>query len=381
MSTFAYRRLVVKLGTSTLTAGGPRLAPAQIVELVRQMALLGEEGCEVILVSSGAIAAGRERLGSPSLPRDIPARQMLAAVGQPRLMALYEQLFSLYGRTVAQVLLSRSDVSRRRSYLNSRNTLRALLDQKVVPVVNENDTTATEEIRLGDNDNLSALVANLAEADLLLLLTDQPGLFTADPKLDPTARLLTEVNGNDIPPEVWEAAGGAAGRLGTGGMVTKLQAADLARRSGTTTIIARGSEPEVILRAARGEPVGTRFPALASPSESRKRYILSGWNGKGRVVVDGGAARALAKGSSLLPVGVVECSGDFERGDTVAVFDQAGRELARGLASYQASELTKIRGRRSDQIEAILGYGYGDEVIHRDNLVLSGSVAEVTDQN
>ena len=368
---FAYRRLVVKLGTSTLTGGATRLAPAHIVELVRQMALLGEAGCEVSLVSSGAIAAGRERLGFPALPRAIPARQMLAAVGQPRLMALYEQLFGLYGRTVAQVLLARGDISHRRSYLNARNTLRALLDQRVVPIVNENDTTATEEIRVGDNDNLSALVANLVDADLLLLLTDQPGLFTADPRRDPSAKLLPEVTGPDIPPELWEAAGRTPGQLGTGGMVTKLQAADLARRSGTTTVIARGSEAEVILRAARAEPVGTRFPAQASLLESRKRYILSGWDGKGRIVVDEGAARALGRGSSLLPVGVVGLTGAFERGDTVAVFDGGGRELARGLVNYHAGELARILGQHSDQIEATLGYGYGDEVIHRDHLVLS----------
>ncbi len=372
----ACRRLVVKLGTSTLTADTARLAPAQIVELVRQMAALAAGGCEVILVSSGAMAAGRERLGFPALPRELPARQMLAAVGQPRLMALYEQLFGLYGRTVAQVLLTRADLSRRRSYLNARNTFRALLDQGVTPIVNENDTTATEEIRVGDNDNLSALVANLVDADLLLLLTDQPGLFTADPRRDPAATLLPEVAGPDIPPELWAAAGGTASGLGTGGMVTKLQAADLARRSGAATVIARGRDPEVILRAARGEPVGTRFPALVSALESRKRYILSGWDGRGRLVVDAGAARALVRGGSLLPVGVVEVAGEFERGDTVAVFGMDGRELARGLVNYSAAELDRIRGRHSDRIEAILGYAYGDEVIHRDHLALAGVSVE-----
>jgi glutamate 5-kinase len=369
---YHYHRLVIKLGTSTLTAGTPRLAPAQIVDLVRQMARLSEAGCEVILVSSGAIAAGRERLGLDEPPRTVAARQMLAAIGQPRLMALYEQLFGLYGRPVAQVLLTRGDISRRRSYLNARNTLRALLDHGVMPIVNENDTTATEEIRVGDNDNLSALVANMIEADLLLLLTDQPGLFTVDPRRDPSAERMPDVTGGEIPAEMWAAAAPARGGLGTGGMVTKLQAADLARRSGTPTLVARGTDSDVVLRAARGESVGTRFAALASPLDGRKRYILTGWDGKGRIVVDGGAAEALRRGSSLLPVGVSEVSGEFERGDTVAVFDREGRELARGLVNYHAAELERIRGHRSDQIETILGYAYGEEVIHRDQLVLHG---------
>src|SRR5260221_3737270 len=247
MAELAYQRVVVKLGTSTLTGGSAQLAPARIVELVRQMAGLREAGCEVLLVSSGAIAAGRERLGVQTMPSAILPRQMLAAVGQPRLMALYEQLFGLYGRTVGQVLLTRADFSRRRSYLNARTTLRALLDQGVVPIINENDTTATEEIRVGDNDNLSALVANLVDADLLLLLTDQPGLFTGDPRRDPAARLLPEVGAGEIPPELWAAARPPAGNLGVGGMATKLQAADLARRAGTTAISAHGGVPGVAL--------------------------------------------------------------------------------------------------------------------------------------
>src|SRR5512134_2077444 len=226
-------RLVIKLGTAILTDGAPRLSPPRLVDLVRQMSALHGAGSEVILVSSGAMAAGREALGHPQLPKEIPAKQMLAAVGQPRLMALYEQLFGLYGVVVAQVLLTRADLAHRRRYLNARNTLSALLARRVIPIVNENDTVATEEIRLGDNDNLSALVSNLIEADLLILLTDQPGLFTADPRRDPAARLIEEVDGPDIPEEVWSAARGTASGLGTGGMLTKVQAADLARRSGT----------------------------------------------------------------------------------------------------------------------------------------------------
>ncbi len=365
-----YRRLVVKLGTSTLTAGTPHLSAPRVGELVRQMAELCADGCEVIVVSSGSMAAGREALSFPALPKEIPAKQMLSAVGQPRLMAHYEELFALYGRTVAQVLLTRGDLSRRRSYLNARNTLRALLDQKVVPIVNENDAVTTEEIRVGDNDNLSALVANLIDADLLLMLTDQTGVFTADPRRDPKATLFTEISSAEIPEEMWRAAGRAGDTLGTGGMVTKLQAADLARRSGATVVVTRGSDPDVILKAARGETVGTRFPALVTTLESRKRFILSGADGAGSIQIDTGAARALLSGSSLLPVGVTSVSGEFDRGDTVSVRDSNGRELARGLASYQADELTKITGRQSREIESILGYAYGEEVIHRDQLVL-----------
>lgn len=377
MAAPACNRIVVKLGTSTLTGGTPHLAPALIVNLVRQLAALREQGCEVTVVSSGAMAAGRERLGFPDLPKAIPQKQMLAAVGQLRLMTLYDQLFHIYGIEVAQVLLTRRDIVRRRSYLNARGTLLALLSAGVVPVVNENDTVATEEIRVGDNDNLSALIANLIEADLLLLLTDQPGVFTADPRRDNGARLLTEISSAEIPPQLWEAASGGVGGLGTGGMVTKLQAADLARRSGTTTIIARGSDPDVVLRAVGGEPVGTRFTALTSALESRKRFILSGWDGKMRVLVDEGAVQALGRGSSLLPVGITAVEGDFERGATVAVCDRAGREVARGLVNYRAGDVAAILGRHSDEIERVLGYAYGNSVIHRDHLVLTGIAAGV----
>src|SRR5512136_3065089 len=226
------RRLVVKCGTSTLTAGTAHLAPPRLVEIAQQVAQLRATMLEVIVVTSGAMAAGRERLSLKHLPKDLPVKQMLSAIGQPRLMALYEQIFGLYGLTIAQVLLTRSDLADRRRYLNSRNTLGALLTQGIVPIVNENDTVATEEIRVGDNDNLSALVANLVDADLLILLTDQSGRYTADPRIDPKARLVEEVAGREIPQELWNAAGGADTRLGTGGMITKLQAADLARRSG-----------------------------------------------------------------------------------------------------------------------------------------------------
>jgi len=366
----AYTSIVVKLGTSTLTAGTTALSPARLVELVRQVAALHGQGRQVVLVSSGAMAAGRERLAFPQLPPDIPAKQMLSAVGQPRLMALYEQLFDIYRLTVAQVLLTRADLADRGRYLNSRNTLNALLAQRVVPIINENDTVATEEIRLGDNDNLSALVANLIEADLLVMLTDQAGLYTADPRSDPSARLIREVSGPGLPKAVREAVGGTHGGLGTGGMVTKLQAADLARRSGTTVVIAAGDEPDVLTRLAAGEALGTRFAPLSTALEGRKRYILSGSRVPGALTVDAGAARALRKGGSLLPVGLTGLSGKFACGDTVRVLDPSGSEIARGLVNYSAADLARIAGKKSAQIEAILGPGYDDEVIHRNNLVL-----------
>ena len=370
LASLKYQRIVVKIGTSTITSGTPRLSPPRLVELVRQMAGLHAAGCELIVITSGAIAAGREGLGFPQLPKDIPAKQMLAAIGQPRLMALYQQLFGLYGLSVAQVLLTRADLNDRRRYLNSRNTLAALLAQHAVPIVNENDTVATEEIRVGDNDNLSALVSNLIEADLLVLLTDQAGLFTADPRRDPQARLVREVTGTEIPAELWQAAGGSQGGLGTGGMVTKLQAADLARRSGALVAIASGSEPGVLERLAQGEALGTRFHPVATAVESRKRYILAGGMAAGQLVVDEGAVRALRSGGSLLPVGVTAVEGSFERGDTVRVVDPGGREIARGLANYAADDLGRIRGQRSDKIESILGFAYGEEVVHRSNMVL-----------
>ncbi len=365
-----YQRIVIKLGTSSLTGGTPRLSPPRLVEVARQVAQLRAADYDVILVSSGAMMAGRERLNFPLLPKDLPAKQMLAAIGQPRLMAQYEQIFGLYGLLIAQVLLTRADLADRRRYLNSRNTLTALLSCQVIPVINENDTVATEEIRVGDNDNLSALVANLIDADLLILLTDQAGLFTTDPRLDPDAQLVASVPGPDIPAALWEAAGGAASGLGTGGMVTKLQAADLARRSGAAVVIASSSEPDVLWRVTRGERLGTYFEPVASAVESRKRYILAGGRAPGAVQVDEGAVQALRHGRSLLPVGATSVEGSFDRGDTVRVTDPAGREIARGIANYSAGELRRICGQQSDAIETILGYNYGEEVIHRNDLVL-----------
>ena len=323
-----------------------------------------------MLVSSGAIAVGRERLGFPQLPKDIPAKQMLAAVGQPRLMSIYERTFEDYGQTVAQVLLTRADLSSRRRYLNGRNTLIALIQRRVIPIVNENDTVATEEIRVGDNDNLSALVANLVDADLLILLTDQPGLYTADPRINVSAKLVKEVTTREIPAEYWRAAAGTETRLGTGGMFTKLQAADLARRSGSACVIAGGTEPDVLLRIARGEKLGTHFTPIATSVDSRKRYILSARRTPGLLIIDEGAVQALRRGGSLLPVGTLAVSGVFERGDTVRVTNSDGAEIARGIVNYGSRDLTRILRRPSDEIESILGYHFGDEVIHHNDMVL-----------
>jgi glutamate 5-kinase len=368
-------RIVVKLGTSTLTGGEKKLSAPRLVDLARQVTALRDGGRQVVLVSSGAIAAGREALGYPALPRHLPAKQMLAAVGQPRLMAIYEQYFAIYGARVAQVLLTRADLADRRRYLNARDTLDALLHQRVIPIINENDTVATEEIRIGDNDNLSALAANLIEADLLVLLTDQEGLYTADPRQDPQARLIREVGPEPFSETLWQAAGGSNSGLGTGGMVTKLQAADLARHGGTMVVIASGSEPDGLLRLAKGEPLGTRLLPVINKLEGRKRYILSG-SRKGRatpageLTVDAGAARALTHGGSLLPAGLVHITGDFERGDTVRVLNPDGNAIAAGLSSYSSTALALLCGKQSGEIEGILGYIFGDEVIHRNNMVL-----------
>lgn len=366
-----FQRIIIKLGTSTLTGGTPYLSPPRIVDLVKQMAFLHEQKKEIAIVSSGAMAAGREALKFPQLPKQIPAKQMLAAIGQPRLMNLYAQLFALYHITVAQVLLTRYDIDNRRSYLNARSTLQALLENNVIPIINENDTVATEEIRVGDNDNLSAQVANLIEADLLLMLTDQPGIFSADPRTQPDAVIISEITSPDIPDQMWEAAGGAVSGLGTGGMVTKLQAADLARRSGTTVVVARGSDPEILLKIMEEQTVGTWFRPSTNTYDSRKRFILmSGRSETGTVTIDDGAVNALRNGGSLLPIGIQQVVGPFERGDVIRIKDRSRKEIARGISNYSSSQLTQIIGQHSMNIDQILGFHYGDEVIHRNNMVI-----------
>jgi glutamate 5-kinase len=361
-------RIVVKLGTGVLTGGSNRLSRPRMLELVKQMAQLHAAGHEVLLVSSGAIFAGRETLGPPPRRKDIPFKQTLAAVGQVRLMGLYEQFLAHYDLSVAQALLTRADMVDRGRYLNARNTLLSLLQLRVIPIINENDVVAIDEIKIGDNDTLSALVANLVDADWLIILTDQAGLYTADPRLDPNARLIPEVATIDEP--VRHLAGGSGSGIGTGGMATKIEAAELATRSGTHVVIAAGSEPDVLPRLAAGETMGTRFPASVSHVESRKRWILAE-PAQGHIGVDEGAARALTEqGKSLLAVGITSVSGEFERGQTVRLLGADWHEIARGITNYNASDLTAIQGHRSDEIPAILGYQYGPTVVHRDDMVL-----------
>jgi glutamate 5-kinase len=364
-----YKRIVVKFGTSVLTGGTPRLDRAHMVELVRQCAGLQSQGRDVIVVTSGAIAAGRERLGYPDLSPTVPAKQMLAAVGQSRLMLVWESLFEIYGIHVGQVLLTRADVQDRKRFLNARDALHALLEHRIVPVINENDAVATAEIRVGDNDNLSALVALLAEADLLLLLTDQPGLFTADPRTNPDAQLIPEVRAIDE--TLRQLAGDSVTGLGVGGMATKLQAADIARRAGADVVIAAGRMPDIIRRVADGEVAGTRFPALETPLENRKRWIFGGTTPGGSLLVDAGAARALRhRGSSLLPAGIIAVEGQFDRGDTVLVFGPGRKPLARGIARYNSEDLQRIMRCHSDEIVERLGYAYGPVAVHRNDLIL-----------
>jgi len=364
------QRIVVKLGTSTLTDGSARLSLARMADLARQVAWLQTNHCQIVLVSSGAIAAGREVLEYVELPKHLPKKQMLAAVGQPRLMAIYEQLFRIYEKTVAQVLLTRTDLSDRRRFLNARGTLEALLLQEVVPIINENDTVATEEIRFGDNDNLSAQVANLIEADRLILLTDQNGLYTSDPRLDAAAKLVSEVGEGGISEDLWRAAGGTRSGVGTGGMLTKLRAADLARQSGILTHIARGSEENVLMRIANNEIIGTLILPSLNKLESRKRYLLGNQYSQYSISVDGGAVRALKRGGSLLPAGITSTNGIFERGDSVKIQDINGKAIAAGLVNYSQEDIVKIIGLKTSEIENVLGYSYGDEVIHHNNMVL-----------
>ena len=366
-----YHRIVVKFGTSLLTAGTPHLNQDIMSQLVAQVAQLHQQGRELIIVSSGAIASGRDKLGVTRKLRDIPFRQVMASVGQNRLMYLYEQLFRQYNITVAQALLTKADLSARAGYLNARNTLLALLEFRVICIVNENDVVATDEIQgamFGDNDNLSALVANLIDADLLMILSDIAGLYSADPHRDPSARLIPEVARIDS--KIEQMAARTNSNLGTGGMVTKIEAAKLATASGTTVIIADGREPDIIIRLASGEAVGTRF-LPTSKRESRKRWMLCGLATRGRLVVDSGAAHALKNQKrSLLPAGIKQAEGKFDRGDIVDIYDSDGNYLGCGITNYSSADIDLIKGAQSSQIAPRLGVDYGPEVVHRNNLAV-----------
>lgn len=363
-----YRRIVAKFGTSLLTAGSDRLDLVAMSRLVGQVARLREAGCEVAIVSSGAQAAGRHVLSRHSGAPDL-GRQALASVGQSHLMQSWDELFEWHDTVVAQVLLTRRDLSDRLGYLNARTTLRDLLDCGAVPVVNENDAVALDEVlasRIGENDSLSAFVANLIDADLLVILTDVDGLYTADPALDPSARLIDEVDAIDERHE--DAAGDGPGR---GGMTSKISAARVATQGGAAVVIANGRTPDALVTAAEGTAIGTRFAPATNQLESRKRWILGNAGVSGHLVVDGGAAAALReRGRSLLPAGVKDVEGAFERGEAIEVRDADGKRVAAGITNYASSEVLRIRGLRSDLIAETLGYAYGEEVIHRDNLVL-----------
>ena len=367
-----YHRIIVKLGTSLLTGGSDCLNEAMMSMLVNQLASLHKQGIEVLVVSSGAIAAGRYKLGMNKNHKAIPYKQVLASVGQGLLMNIYDQLFSQHDITVAQALLTKADLSDRAGYLNARNTLLALLELRVLCIVNENDVVAVDEIqgaKFGDNDNLSAMVANLVHADLLLILSDIEGLFTTDPHLHPEARLIPLVE--KINAEVEGLVTNTAGALGTGGMATKIQAAKLATASGVTVIIADGRKPNNILNAVDGKKVGTRFLPIASKLESRQRWMLSGLSTRGKLVVDSGAVTALKKNnSSLLAAGILEVEGDFGSGDIVNLCDAEGTRLGCGVTNYGSEDIIAIKGTHSQDIAGKLGYDYGAEVVHRNNLVI-----------
>ncbi len=362
------KRIVIKLGTSVLTNGSRRLSQRIMLELARQIAHLHDTGYQVVVVSSGAIAAGRDALNYPELSPSLPIKQMLSAVGQGRLIQLYQELFTLFEIVIGQVLLTRGDIANRTGYLNARDTLLTLLDQRVLPIINENDTIATDEIRVGDNDTLSALVANLVDADLLILLTDQQGLYTADPRTNPDATLIPVVA--HIDESIWALAGGTSTGLGTGGMLTKIRAAELAGRSGTTMVIAQGNLQDVISQVVRGASVGTRFPAPADHLESRKRWLLAERTHAALIVDKGAADRLYNGGASLLPVGMVAVEGTFDRGEPVQVKTVDGQSIAIGLSNYGSEDAQKLTRQQSGAIRELLGYSYGDEIIHRDNLAL-----------
>lgn len=363
------RRWVVKIGSALLTADGKGLDSSAIADWTRQMAELRGRGIELVLVSSGAVAEGMSRLGWSTRPHALHHLQAAAAVGQMGLVQAYESCFQQFGLHTAQVLLGHDDISARDRYLNARSTLTTLLELGVVPVVNENDTVVTEEIRFGDNDTLAALVANLIDAEVLVILTDQQGLFDADPRINPTAKLVTEALVSD--PSLESMAGGSSGELGQGGMITKVRASKLAARSGANTVIASGKVDDVLLSIAAGQSVGTLLTAEQAPLIARKQWLAGMSNIKGTVQLDDGAVKMLQQaGKSLLPVGVGAVTGHFDRGDLIRCINSNGQEIARGLVNYKFDEVNKIIGKSSSQIEGLLGYQGDEELIHRDNLVL-----------
>jgi len=363
------RRIVVKVGSSLVTNEGRGVDAEAIANWSRQLAALAAEGRELVMVSSGAIAEGMKRLGWTTRPKELHELQAAAAVGQMGLAQMYESQLSAHGMHSAQVLLTHADLADRERYLNARSTLLTLMAHRVLPVINENDTVVNDEIKFGDNDTLGALVANLVEADALVILTDQRGLYSADPRKDPNARFIDNAQAGDA--ELERMAGGAGSSIGRGGMITKILAAKRAAGSGAGTVIAWGREPDVLLRLARGEAIGTALHAATPKLQARKQWMVDHLQMRGAVKVDAGAVTKLrGEGKSLLPIGVTEVQGDFHRGDVIAVLGPDGTELARGLANYSGAESRLIARKPSSEFEALLGYAAEPELIHRDNLVL-----------
>ncbi|WP_455374940.1 glutamate 5-kinase [Kaarinaea lacus] len=363
------RRLVIKIGSSLLTAQGQGLDNNAIADWVSQIAALRQAGVQVLLVSSGAVAEGMKRMGWSKRPQALYELQAAAAIGQMGLIQTYESFFKEHGIHTAQVLLTHDDLSNRKRYLNARSTLKALLDLEVVPVINENDTVTTDEFRFGDNDSLAALVVNLVEAEALILLTDQPGVFDKDPRQHQDAKLIDEANASDTSLDAMVTA--KAGALGSGGMFTKVRAARLAARSGAVTAIADGSEKNIIQRLRQGEKIGTLLLSDKEPVVARKQWLASHLQVAGKLVLDDGAVKVLREsGRSLLPVGVSAVEGKFARGEVVSCVDFRGQEIARGLVNYSSTETQTIKGQPSQKIDELLGYVDEPELIHRDNLVL-----------
>lgn len=363
------KRLVVKVGSSLVTNSGAGLDHAAIANWAQQIARLREIGREVVLVSSGAVAEGMQRLGWKKRPHAMHELQAAAAVGQMGLVQVYESCFRKHGLHTAQILLTHDDLASRLRYLNARSTLRTLLKLGVIPIINENDTVATDEIRFGDNDTLGALVTNLIEADALVILTDQPGLYSADPRKNPSATLVEQAQAGD--PELEKMAGGAGSDIGRGGMLTKILAAKRAARSGAHTIIASGHEYDVLVRLVQGIAIGTQLSAGQMTTAARKQWLADHLQVRGTLTLDDGAIIALREeGKSLLPIGVITLTGEFGRGEAVTCLDSQGREIARGLTNYGTDEARKILRHASSEIETLLGYVDEPELIHRDNLVL-----------
>jgi glutamate 5-kinase len=372
--TAAARRIVVKVGSSLVTNEGRGLDEAAIGEWCRQMAELVRQGREVIMVSSGAIAEGMKRLGWATRPNEIHELQAAAAVGQMGLAHMYETQLRQQGLGSAQVLLTHADLADRERYLNARSTLLTLLAHGVLPVINENDTVVNDEIKFGDNDTLGALVANLVEADLLVILTDQKGLYSADPRKDPNARFIDQARAGD--PELESMAGGAGSSIGKGGMITKILAAKRASGSGASTVIAWGREPDALIRLAAGESLGTLLVAQTAKQQARKQWMADHLQLRGSVTIDAGAVRkVVTEGKSLLPIGMLSVEGEFLRGEVIAIRDPNGLEVARGLANYAAAEARLLCKKPSGEFQDLLGYTGEPEMVHRDNLVLSAQAA------